>query len=227
MWRESEYHAPPIGKPPSCGATGTNTGTSSSPRSSCTTESCTATVKRCDPPQRVSMRHSRQHIYNRSAVRVCVAAALLAAAERTAPAVKAVLCCAVLCCAVLCCATVVNTACTDARLGTGPARLPSALARLGYPRHWAGSATLGTGPARLPSALARLGYPPARTLWRTLRQPTVAAVLRMRVQPKPPKAVRLLTVGREYCKSATDLIHFDVERTSAGNDQPIQRKSLA
>ena len=61
------------------------------------------------------------------------------------------LCCAVLCCAVLCCATVVNTACTDARLGTGPARLPSALARLGYPRHWAGSATLGTGPARLPS----------------------------------------------------------------------------
>jgi hypothetical protein len=49
----------------------------------------------------------------------------------------------------------------------------------------------------------------------------------MQVQPKPPKAVRLLTVGREYCKSATDLIHFDVERTSAGNDQPIQRKSLA
>ncbi len=38
----------------------------------------------------------------------------------------------------------------SAALGTGPARLPSALARLG---------SLGTGPARLPSALARLGYP--------------------------------------------------------------------
>ena len=219
MWRESEYHAPPIGKPPSCGATGTNTGTSSSPRSSCTAESCTATVKAVWPAA------ARKHAALSTAYlqSFCGASLRRSSAARgcredcTHSEGRAVLCCAVLCCAVLCCATVVNTACTDARLGTGPARLPSALARLGYPRHWAGSATLGTGPARLPSGSHTVANTEA-----TYR----SCGAKMQVQPKPPKAVRLLTVGREYCKSATDLIHFDVERTSAGNDQPIQRKSL-